>query len=626
MGGLFSKPKDYTGEFLALNKNITNLMQKMMTSQNNYNKISQEISKNMEKDRENTNQLINKYQEMQTDMINTARKKEEDKIKKEEQIKELKKKIMEEVNEIERNKIIEIENEISSIKNNWCIKELYEITPNYETLITIFQSIIDHFKLENEYKELIKSIAMEEKNNEQVKKLNIQIIGKTGVGKSTLINSLLQLKNENEKAKEGLGECTTKETKAYENKNNYPGIIIYDTRGIEVDENFGIEEIKNNTLNNINTKLENNIPNELIHCLFYCIQKTRCERVEKQTIMTIRKAYDNKKLPIIIIHMRATTKKEYEELKKDISDYFKEYHNEIISDDPKNISFLPVLSKSEKFIDQNKKKEFDQYNLEDDDDDEEEEINNNIKLLKPYGLDKLIKVCFDKAKYCLKFACLRALKKSTEKIINKKINEVKENLNNADIKNNAIQNFNDDNEKLISISNFIFNNYFNTVKNDERKISLNNVNTIKIFFSELNEKILEKSKLKFNEYKTEKVKEIQDIILNEMMIKYKEIDIDSNFSKILSSHYLNGIIERDFEIKFKKVFQDMTIENAVSIFYEKFVEFSNKFIIDLVHKLIFKDNEIKNYFSSIMGNNQFDPNIINIVNKLINDLKEYQKK
>ncbi len=53
------------------------------------------------------------------------------------------------------------------------------------------------------------------------------IIGKTGVGKSTLINSILKLK-ENEKAKESLVEPCTKETKQY-TSDEIPWLRLYDS-------------------------------------------------------------------------------------------------------------------------------------------------------------------------------------------------------------------------------------------------------------------------------------------------------------------------------------------------------------------------------------------------------------
>ena len=94
---------------------------------------------------------------------------------------------------------------------------------------------------------LITKLAEELNNQQQVNNFNIKVIGKTGVGKSTLINSLLQLK-ENEKAKEDVGECVTKETKAYENKEKYPGIRLYDTQGIELGVNYNIKKMTENTI------------------------------------------------------------------------------------------------------------------------------------------------------------------------------------------------------------------------------------------------------------------------------------------------------------------------------------------------------------------------------------------
>jgi len=53
--------------------------------------------------------------------------------------------------------------------------------------------------------------------NITINHINFIVIGKAGVGKSTLINSILQLKG-SDKAKEGIGESITSETKIYESK------------------------------------------------------------------------------------------------------------------------------------------------------------------------------------------------------------------------------------------------------------------------------------------------------------------------------------------------------------------------------------------------------------------------
>jgi len=69
--------------------------------------------------------------------------------------------------------------------------------------------------------------------------LNVYIIGKTGLGKSTLINSILNLE-EREKAKENLGDPCTKKTKQY-TSNKIPWLRLNDSRGIE-SKNFIVSD------------------------------------------------------------------------------------------------------------------------------------------------------------------------------------------------------------------------------------------------------------------------------------------------------------------------------------------------------------------------------------------------
>ena len=90
------------------------------------------------------------------------------------------------------------------------------------------------------------------------------IIGKTGVGKSTLINSILKLK-ENEKAEENLVEPCTKETKQYLS-DEIPWLRLFDTRGIE-SKNFTVSEALNVAKKKIDESLKKEDPDNQIHVI-----------------------------------------------------------------------------------------------------------------------------------------------------------------------------------------------------------------------------------------------------------------------------------------------------------------------------------------------------------------------
>ena len=86
-------------------------------------------------------------------------------------------------------------------------------------------------------KEIIKQKIKNEiecvKNNNEIFKieyLTIMIIGLTGAGKSTLVNSILKLKD-SERSPEGYGLPITKETRIYKSK-EVPYLRLIDTRGI----------------------------------------------------------------------------------------------------------------------------------------------------------------------------------------------------------------------------------------------------------------------------------------------------------------------------------------------------------------------------------------------------------
>src|SRR5437588_436601 len=93
-------------------------------------------------------------------------------------------------------------------------------------------------------------------------RLNIIIIGDTGVGKSTLINAVF----EGELAETGDGRSVTPEITEI-SKENIP-VSVFDTRGFEK-ENY--TKILNDIDNLIETKRKSNRPQEHIHIAWLCI-------------------------------------------------------------------------------------------------------------------------------------------------------------------------------------------------------------------------------------------------------------------------------------------------------------------------------------------------------------------
>ena len=145
---------------------------------------------------------------------------------------------------------------------------------------------------------------------------NILILGSTGVGKSTLINEFLNLKDN--KAPEGK---TAIPQKINEWPKKYPvnpgdteikGINIYDTEGIEKTDE-GNNDL-NTHLNRIATFISNPDTklNEKMNIIWYCISGNKLDGDEKY-INKILNMYNSKvKIPIIFVYTKAYASKEDE--------------------------------------------------------------------------------------------------------------------------------------------------------------------------------------------------------------------------------------------------------------------------------------------------------------------------
>ena len=212
-----------------------------------------------------------------------------------------------------------------------------------------------------------------------LKTLNIIVAGKTGVGKSTLINAVFK----DNLAETGMGKPVTHHMRKI-TKSGIP-LAIYDTRGFELGKEVQ-NEVKNEVVQTINKGFATKDINQSIHCIWYCIN-TASNRVEPEEIEWIKELSKENQLtqvPIIIVLTQSFSKKRAQDMRKMLLD-----------ENLDVIQIVPVLSQD--------------YEIDDE------------YVAKSYGLDVLIKVMgealpselLDTLQY-VQIACLEEKKKHAQ--------------------------------------------------------------------------------------------------------------------------------------------------------------------------------------------------------------------
>ena len=153
----------------------------------------------------------------------------------------------------------EIKYDLINFLNDNLSQFIYEIIsnynkPNYQNEFNgnLIEQIIKYEDIESFYKSIIyESLSRYAKNQVSIKleRISVVLTGKSGVGKSTLINCFLKTN-----AQEGLKDVTTLVTKVYKNEKEYPFLILTDTRGHELNKEYNPDKIQKEVLNKIKTE------------------------------------------------------------------------------------------------------------------------------------------------------------------------------------------------------------------------------------------------------------------------------------------------------------------------------------------------------------------------------------
>ena len=206
-------------------------------------------------------------------------------------------------------------------------------------------------------------------------------MGKTGVGKSTLINGIFDFK-ENEGAKTGIGRPITQEFGEFMS-NKRKGLKIIDSKGIEMGE-FNINSIFNLSKELIEKKAAEGKIENLIHCIWYCFKSSndRFEPIEKETVTLLMNQYTDNNLPIILV----ITQNYDDEAKKKMTEYIKNEFKFL----NREINIMPVIAKEKIIMKKNKEITYEKE-----------------------GIEELIQVSFEKSQK----AIYPAIKKSIEQQI-----------------------------------------------------------------------------------------------------------------------------------------------------------------------------------------------------------------
>ncbi len=343
-------------------------------------KKNKEMIEALEKQKKDfENQIKNETDKFKKELLEKEKKKLEEQIKKEEDaIKDFKKESEELIQKI----IAEFSQQFQNREEEFCREEISKF--DLRKIVELIKKLNISENLNKKVLSLLTIYSKEYSNKNQnkgISHLNIVLVGPTGVGKSTLINSILELPKNKEAKTQTTDPCTMGEPTFYES-NKIPFLRLADSRGIEKDK-YGVEEVVKSTENFVNSQIKLQDPDKFVHCIWYCVTGTRLEEIEVKSLKRLAALYDNDKLPIIVVYTQGSYSKFYNDIKKYVDNL------------GYNLGYVVVVVAKDMKIDN---------------EDDDEESKNKIIVPKK-GLQKLKKLSIEKAKGAVSSACYSAIKK-----------------------------------------------------------------------------------------------------------------------------------------------------------------------------------------------------------------------
>lgn len=445
------------------------------------------------------------------------------------------------------------------------------IKSTYETDNNVISNFIDrvnksenienilNFRINNILDKLSNKMSKLEVNH-----LNILLVGPSGVGKSFLINTLLQL-DERKKADTRASKPTTKTFNIYES-NKVPKIRLIDSRGIEKG-NYNVENFVNEITNFVEEQELKGNPDFFVHCIWYCVTGTRFEDIEEETLSRLSSIYDDSKLPIIVVYTQAMVPEYYEAIKNEVYKI------------KKNFDYIPVVAKDIKLADGS--------------------------TVKPKNLDKLLINSLEKSKNAVYSSVFSSLKKNiyneTDNQIEMSINKINEDLKQYTLYNGEItmlSKFNEEENYNYIFKSLLYGEEKKDIKDETKKIIINFIQQ----FGKKNEKIINNCLSEYVDEKSNKLSseliDIQTQVNQEKEGNLKNMKNKKQITKIVNPIIKNSIINYAKDIGFLN-YVKVVPEKIIEKLTEKIKNQFNYIINESSTKNIL-NNKIKEQFQKIL--------------------------